>query len=86
MACGLPLVVTNVPGNRDIVGQNKCGIIVEKENVESIADGLQRLLSDPQHQSRMRETALSAVSKYDWRNVAEQYSDVYRKLINATNA
>lgn len=81
MASGLPLVVTDVPGNEDIVKANHCGVIVNSENVESMTEGLYRLLSDKPYTEELASIALSSSKKYDWSKIAEQYESVYSKAV-----
>jgi len=81
MACGLPLVLTDTPGNTDIVTENKCGILVKDRDFESMASGLLKLIIDPDQRKTFSEIALKTVEKYDWVNIAIKYEKVYRKVL-----
>lgn len=82
MASGLPLVVTDVPGNDDVVRDNGCGVIVKSEDPESMAAGLHRLLSDDAYRSSLAQLSQQCSGKYDWSKIAMQYESVYRRAIN----
>jgi glycosyltransferase involved in cell wall biosynthesis len=44
-ACGRPIVTTDVPGCRDVVGDSKCGLLVPAKDPALLAAAVQRLLS-----------------------------------------
>ena len=48
MSVGLPVVVTDIPGNREWVENGKNGILAGTSNPGSIAEGINRLLDDEQ--------------------------------------
>jgi glycosyltransferase involved in cell wall biosynthesis len=80
IACGLPLVVTNVPGNMDIVKDNGCGIIVKAKNPDEIARGLTHLLEHPLEYALYKRRALERAPAYDWTTIADRYIEVYRQV------
>ncbi|MFQ5644614.1 MAG: glycosyltransferase family 4 protein [Thiogranum sp.] len=82
IACGLPLVVTNVPGNEDIVQENDCGLIVESKNPDDMARGLHTLLSNKEMREAFGKKALVSARSYDWLKIAERYCDVYARITN----
>jgi glycosyltransferase involved in cell wall biosynthesis len=49
MACGLPIVATDVPGIRDVLadGEASGGIVVPIGDADALAAGLRRLIDDP---------------------------------------
>jgi glycosyltransferase involved in cell wall biosynthesis len=53
MACGIPVVATSAGDNRVIVPDGDAGFIVERYDVESVADRLVMLLTDPVRRARM---------------------------------
>lgn len=46
MSCGLPAVVSDIPGNIEWIKDGVNGLVVRKGDARSIADGLNRLLKD----------------------------------------
>ena len=81
MASGLPLVVTDVPGNDDVVKANGCGLIVKNSDEESMADGLYRILSDESYRNDLADLSQRCSYKYDWSKIALMYVDVYKNAI-----
>lgn len=65
MACGLPVIGTNVEGIREIIEDGENGILCEP-STESIHEALKRLMNDPATQQRLggsaRQTILATAS------------------------
>ncbi|RJQ68912.1 MAG: glycosyltransferase family 1 protein [Desulfobacteraceae bacterium] len=84
MACGLPLIVTDVPGNADIVKENNCGLIVQAKAPREIARGLLHLWEHPREHRLYQQKALGRAPAYDWSAIADRYIGVYRQIIART--
>jgi len=80
MACGLPLVVTDVPGNCDVARDNDCGRVVPAGDAEAMAAGLRALL-DGDERDRLAGRAARAAGRYDWSRIAGRYLSVYEHVI-----
>jgi glycosyltransferase involved in cell wall biosynthesis len=46
MACGLPVVATDISGVRDALGDEPTGLVVPREDVQALAAAIGRLLDD----------------------------------------
>jgi glycosyltransferase involved in cell wall biosynthesis len=57
LACGTPIVVSDVGGARELVDRREAGHIVEREP-EAIAAAISGILNNPPDQAAVRETAL----------------------------
>jgi glycosyltransferase involved in cell wall biosynthesis len=86
MACGLPLVVTDVPGNADVVADNHCGIIVPAQDPARMADGLQAMAADESGREGYARAAAQSAVKYEWSAVAQRYIDAYERAIRSSRA
>jgi glycosyltransferase involved in cell wall biosynthesis len=82
LACGLPLVVTDVPGNEDIVRDTGAGIIVRSKDPEDMAKGLNRLIIDRETRNSLSALALEKAPSFDWSVVAQRYAEVYRDVLD----
>ena len=60
MACGLPIISSNLPFNWDILN-DKNSILIDPNNINQIADAIQRLRDSPKLRSEMSEEALKTV-------------------------
>ncbi|MEG1240041.1 MAG: glycosyltransferase family 4 protein [Oscillospiraceae bacterium] len=83
MAAGLPAIVTDVGGNRDIVPPDaQCGILVEYDNPASMAQAMKTMLEDEAFRSGCAAAALQAVKdKFEIRRWSELTYGVYERAI-----
>jgi glycosyltransferase involved in cell wall biosynthesis len=84
MATELPIVATDISGNRDIIQQGKSGFLVPPSDPQRLAEAVIQLLGDSDLKSSMGAKAAEIVSKYEWTQVARQYVAVYEEAIEAT--
>ena len=81
MACGLPVVATQVGGMAETVVDGETGLLVEPEQPESLADAIVAVLTDRERARRMgRLGRARAVANYTWSARAGRLLDVYRTL------
>ncbi len=67
MACGVPVIVTDLPGQADIVSGSGCGLVVPPEDPAAIAAAVSTLDSDPELARQMGQRAReAALDKYSW--------------------
>ena len=81
MAAGLPILATDVPGNRDIVTDNGCGILVPCEDPDGMAAGLKTMIEDAPLRDGFAEISKRRSCRYDWSHIAEEYEAVFFKVI-----
>jgi glycosyltransferase involved in cell wall biosynthesis len=81
MASGLACVVTDVPGNRDVI-KNNCGILVQPYSEQAIAEKIEQLILSPSLMSELRQRALEEIKNYDWIAIANKYVKVYIKAVD----
>ncbi len=73
MASGLPCVVSDQGGPRELVQPGKTGTITASLNVESFTAGLRELIVQPQRRLAMRENARRSVEHRDWSDAAAKF-------------
>jgi glycogen(starch) synthase len=82
MATGVPVVASKVGGLAEVIDHDQTGIFVYLKNPESIAWGIDRVLSDPDHARWLTENAKEKLHKaYSWEAVAMKTVNVYRKVV-----
>lgn len=78
MACGCPVVVSKTGALPEIAGG--AGEIVDPFDPQSIADGLERVLSDEARRTAMRERGLARAQIFTWRRCAEETREALHGL------
>ncbi len=82
MACGIPVVTTDVYGPREIVTHNHDGLTVPPGDVGRLVEAVTNLLSDEGLQLKLGCNARRTVeSRYDLRRHTERLLDIYRSQI-----
>ncbi len=78
MACGTPVVATNIWGTPEVVKSQAAGVLVER-NPQAIAQGVSTLLSDPPKRQDTRRYA----EQFDWLTTSRGQHDIFSSIINA---
>ena len=83
MACGLPAVASRLPGSTDtMIEPGVNGLLVPPGDVAAFADGLARLLSNPDEAARLGAAArLTVESRYTMERVADMWLDAYHHVL-----
>lgn len=71
MACGKPVVASDIGIVRDVVEENKCGLVA-KPDVEDFAEKIRMLLEDASLRKELGENGLEAVKNYTWDKIGEE--------------
>ena len=82
MACGVPVVMPRASSFTEIVGPAECGVLVEPENPEDLAKGLQTVLEDEGLRKSMGEKGRLAVEdRYHVGAMAKSFEEILRKVV-----
>ena len=74
MAAGLPAIVSNVRGNRDLIVQGKGGFLYSANDVNGFAEGIKKLIASPDLRKEMGRFNKEQIKKYDIEIVKEKFS------------
>lgn len=81
MAAGLPVVVTDVGGNPEIVRQGLDGFLAPRQAVDEIAQAIKKLLDDPEQARQMGISGRERVKEhYTLDRTITRYHQLYRQL------
>ncbi len=84
MQHGLPVVVTEVGGNGEVVVEGVTGFLVPPRVVEPFARRVVQLLADSNLRRQMGDAARRVVAeRFDADRVAQQYLDLYAQLLGS---
>ena len=73
MASGLPVVTTDIYGNRELVQDGVEGLLVPAGSTEAVGTALERLAADPGLARAMGQRARGKAEAFSWRKVAAAY-------------
>ncbi len=80
MACGLPVVCSDIRGNRDLVEDGRGGFTVEPEDVAGFSKSIKLLLDDESLGGRLGNYNKSKIKSHDTKIVLEKMKDIYRNV------
>ncbi len=81
-ACGVPMVATDVPGCREVVVDDRSGLLVPARDASALADAIERLISEPATRREMgRAARADAVEKFSEPVVIEKMLALYRSML-----
>ena len=84
MAAGVPPIVSEVPGSKDLVKNNQNGFVVSKNNARQFVNVIVNFYNNKDLLSRIKKNCFSSVKKYDWEKVSVEYINIYNKIIKET--
>jgi glycosyltransferase involved in cell wall biosynthesis len=84
MACGTPVVTSNVSSLPEVVGD--AAVKVSPDNVFEIARGLREALLDPALRKLLIERGYQQARKFSWERTARQVLDTYVEIARAHRA
>jgi len=79
MACGTPVVATDVGSCREII--NGVGFIVKPRDPEGFKKALNRLIENEEVRVEFSRRCQEVAKRYDWKNTSKIVESEYRKLI-----
>lgn len=80
MSFGLPCVVSNVRGNRDLIVDGKGGFVVEVEDYEGFANKLEQVLTNQALHTEMSKFNIEQSKQYTVENVKQQLEKIYNEV------
>lgn len=82
MACGTPVVASDVGGLSFVVRDGETGFLVPERDPRALADCLGRLLRDPELRARLGARGKQVAGDYAWPKIADQIEQVYQIVMH----
>lgn len=81
MACGTPVIGSNIGGITDIIIDKETGFLTQPNNPKDIAEKIIKLLSNEKMGQKFSENGLITVQKkFTWDVVTKQFTKLYQRL------
>ena len=79
MACGIPVIVSDADGFKEVVEDGVTGKIVEKGNVLSISEAMHDLITDKEKAKNYGANGIERVKKYfNWNDNVDKMISIYK--------
>jgi glycosyltransferase involved in cell wall biosynthesis len=82
MACGTPVVASNIPGHKDVINNNMTGYLFKTGDVEDLSSKIIKALGDREKRSKLAYAAKTFVQKQcTWDCVSKRLDHVYEGVL-----
>ncbi len=82
MACGIPVVVSNVSSLPEVVGS--AGLLVDPTRTEDIAMAVLDLLGSEHKRAALAQAGIEQAARFDWAHTAQETWSVYEETLHGT--
>jgi glycosyltransferase involved in cell wall biosynthesis len=80
MACGVPIITSNTSSLPEVVGN--AGIMVDPNDIESLSDGMYRVLGDKELKHRMSRDGLKRSKMFTWEKTVNDVIEIYKNVLS----
>ena len=81
MSSQKPVVLSDIPGVRDVIENGKEGLLSRPTDPKNIAEKINRLIDDPVLRIEMGERGRKRVMEnFSWDVIGQRYKDLYDRL------
>jgi D-inositol-3-phosphate glycosyltransferase len=81
MACGTPVVASDVGGLSYLVRDGETGFLVPEGNAELFAEKISLLLHNTKLRNEMGKRGIDEAQEYSWWNIGERMVDLYQDIL-----
>lgn len=85
MACGVPVVATNIKSNSEVITNGKTGLLVEKKNPKVLAESILSLIENQELREYLGNNGRHLImKKYAWRIISNRFLEIYRTIVRTS--
>ena len=82
MACGVPVIASNVGGLPELVGEGESGYLLPLRDVEGMSARAVEVLANADLHAKLRTGARRRAEDFDRASTIDRYEDYYRSVLN----
>jgi len=84
MAAGLPVVASDIPGNRGLVTDGQDGLLVPVGDIDALSAAIRRFLDEPDLATRLGTAARElAAGRFSLAKMADEHLELFERLIQS---
>lgn len=84
LACGLPVVCSDVGGNQEVIENGLNGYRFATSNYKMLSDSILKILSFQNQKHGFSEANKERIKKFSWGRIIQEYGVIYNLLSNAS--
>jgi len=82
MACKIPIIASNVGGNKELILDNQNGFLINPESADEIIKKIMMILEDELLAKKFGEKSFELIKNYEWPKIGQKYLKLYQSLLN----
>lgn len=83
MACGTPVIATNLPGVRTVVNHGRTGLLIAPHAPADLAQAIRRILNDETARRAMGQRGRALVeARYGWEQIGARLETIYQQALD----
>jgi len=76
MSCGLPIISFDIPGTREMLDDGKCGVLIEKYNLDHFAKEVDRLMNNKCLREQYQRKGLERIKDFSLEKIIMQWKNL----------
>jgi glycosyltransferase involved in cell wall biosynthesis len=82
LATGLPVLVSEHVGAKEVITEDETGWVVPAEDVDALVDCMRRCIECPRQIQAMQEACIETAQDYSWAAYRERVEDIIRDIVS----
>ena len=82
MARKIPVIATNVGGNKELILDNQNGFLINPESDDELIRKIIMILEDELLAKKFGEKSFELIKNYDWSKIGQKYLKLYQSLLD----
>ena len=82
MLAGIPVVGSDIRGNRDLIESGGTGFLVSLGDIDALADALDRLIGNAEMRRRFGDSGRKRIALFSDEQVLMELEPIYRRYLN----
>ena len=79
MACGLPVVASDIPCIPDLIQNDKNGYLCKMDDINAFSRSILKIMNDSKLIDSMKNNNFKKIKKLDWDNMVPEYEKLYNE-------
>ncbi len=81
MACKIPVIASNVGGNKELIINNENGFLINPESVNELNEKIIKLSEDNKLVEKFGQKSSELIKNFQWSSIGEKYLELYESLL-----
>ena len=82
MSCKIPIIASDVGGNKELIINNENGFLIDPKSVEELNEKIIQLCENENLVAKFGRKSSELVKHFEWSNVGQKYLELYESLLN----